>query len=187
MVNPVALPVSLDLRDRTLWFDGDSSMSSERIAEFILQGKNIEHIFPLEVDSAVKKYNLYADKQMSLKGDILPLSTAYTIPQEYKAIDLPAYIFKKLSQHISESGDTFTDADIENRIARVKLELELFEKYEMTELIKTAIYIVDKFEENEIVWGTGRGSSCACYSLYLIGIHEVDSVLYDLDLNEFFR
>jgi len=46
---------------------------------------------------------------------------------------------------------------------------------------------VNIFEENKVVWGTGRGSSCASYILYLIGIHQVDSVKYDLDLGEFFR
>jgi DNA polymerase III alpha subunit len=38
-----------------------------------------------------------------------------------------------------------------------------------------------------VVWGVGRGSSVASYVLYLIGIHKIDSLYYDLDIAEFLR
>ena len=41
--------------------------------------------------------------------------------------------------------------------------------------------------ENEIIWGVGRGSSVASYVLYLLGVHRVDSMYYDLDPKEFLR
>ncbi len=41
--------------------------------------------------------------------------------------------------------------------------------------------------DNEVIWGVGRGSSVASYVLYLIGIHKVDSMYYDLPINEFLR
>jgi DNA polymerase III alpha subunit len=41
--------------------------------------------------------------------------------------------------------------------------------------------------ENKIVWGVGRGSSVASYVLYLIGIHKINSLKYNLDINEFLR
>jgi DNA polymerase III alpha subunit len=40
---------------------------------------------------------------------------------------------------------------------------------------------------NNIVWGVGRGSSVASYVLFLIGIHKVDSLYYDLPIEEFLR
>jgi DNA polymerase III alpha subunit len=178
--------VSLDLKDRTLWFDGDSSMYSDRIAEMLLSGMSIDHLHPLEIDQSVKKYNLYADKELELKADIRPLDTSYTIPQKYLDIDLYKFVMNKLM--VAVRADNITDSDqIEARIERVVKELDLFKQYNMENLIRVAIYIVDRFEEESIVWGTGRGSSCACYSLYLIGLHEVDSVKYDLALTEFFR
>jgi DNA polymerase III alpha subunit len=39
--------------------------------------------------------------------------------------------------------------------------------------------------KHNIVWGVGRGSSVASYVLYLIGIHKVDSIKYELNFNEF--
>jgi len=41
--------------------------------------------------------------------------------------------------------------------------------------------------KNNLVWGIGRGSSVASYVLYLIGVHKVDSVKYNLDIKEFLK
>jgi DNA polymerase III alpha subunit len=37
------------------------------------------------------------------------------------------------------------------------------------------------------VWGVGRGSSVASYVLFLIGVHRIDSMKYNLDYKEFLR
>ena len=39
--------------------------------------------------------------------------------------------------------------------------------------------------KHELVWGVGRGSSVARYVLYLLGVHKVDSLKYNLDIKEF--
>ena len=182
----VELPISLDLKDRTLWFDGDSSMSSDRMADLILSGRTIDGIYPTEVNSSVKKFNLYADQDLNIKTQIRPLDTSFCIPEKYLNINLKKFFLRKLNLRLEQSPN-LTPADIDKRLERVLQEIDLFEKYGMQDLIRTAIYLIDIFEENQIVWGTGRGSSCTCYCLYLIGLHEVDSVYYDLDLNEFFR
>jgi DNA polymerase III alpha subunit len=49
------------------------------------------------------------------------------------------------------------------------------------------VYIIDTLRKNNIVWGVGRGSSVASYVLFLLGVHRVDSVKYDIPLNEFFK
>jgi DNA polymerase III alpha subunit len=41
--------------------------------------------------------------------------------------------------------------------------------------------------DNNIVWGVGRGSSIASFVLYLIGIHRINSLYYDLSINEFLK
>jgi DNA polymerase III alpha subunit len=48
-------------------------------------------------------------------------------------------------------------------------------------------YLVDTLRKNNVVWGVGRGSSVASYILYLIGVHKVDSIKYNLDINEFLK
>jgi len=41
--------------------------------------------------------------------------------------------------------------------------------------------------QNSVVWGVGRGSSVASYVLYLIGVHKIDSMYFDLDITEFLK
>lgn len=57
----------------------------------------------------------------------------------------------------------------------------------MIPILKTMKFIVDTLRANNIVWGVGRGSSVASYALYLMGVHRVDSVKYNLPINEFFK
>jgi DNA polymerase III alpha subunit len=70
---------------------------------------------------------------------------------------------------------------------RVNQELELFIKNNMYDVLHAMKYIVDTLRENNIVWGVGRGSSVASYVLYLIGVHKVDSIKYNLPIDEFFK
>ena len=70
---------------------------------------------------------------------------------------------------------------------RVSLELELFIQHNMLDLLYYLKYLVDTMREHKIVWGVGRGSSVASYCLYLIGIHKIDSLKYNLDIKEFLK
>jgi DNA polymerase III alpha subunit len=62
-----------------------------------------------------------------------------------------------------------------------------FEKYEMEPVLRFLIYLVDHLREKKIFWGIGRGSSVSSYSLFLIGIHRVNSIKYNLDYREFLK
>lgn len=70
---------------------------------------------------------------------------------------------------------------------RVELELELFIKNDMYDVLHVMKYIVDTLRENNVLWGVGRGSSVSSYVLYLIGIHKIDSIKYNLPIEEFFK
>ena len=70
---------------------------------------------------------------------------------------------------------------------RVSEELELFIKHGMLDLLHYMKYLVDTFRANNIVWGVGRGSSVASYVLYLIGVHKINSLKYNLDIGEFLK
>ena len=96
----------------------------------------------------------------------------WLIPDEYKELDVKSFILDKTPEHA---------------IARVNEELDLYDKYNLIDVLNTCVYIVDIFRKNNIVWGVGRGSSVASYVLYVIGIHCIDSIKYDLDINEFLR
>lgn len=70
---------------------------------------------------------------------------------------------------------------------RVQLEYDLFEKKKFIRVLQFLIYFVDTLRANNIVWGVGRGSSVASFCLFLIGIHKINPMLYNLDYKEFLR
>ncbi len=57
----------------------------------------------------------------------------------------------------------------------------------MFDLLRYLVYLVDVMKQNQVIWGVGRGSSVASYVLYLLGVHRIDSMFYDLDVTEFLR
>ena len=76
-----------------------------------------------------------------------------------------------------------TDAELQ----RVGEELLLFQERNLFPLLCFMRYLVDTLRKNNIVWGVGRGSSVASYVLYLIGVHKINSMYYDLDIAEFLK
>ena len=102
----------------------------------------------------------------------------FNIPQYYKDIDVESFI-KEL---IPTSGQ-----DVNIITARVEQELAEFKARNMYPVLQLMIYIVNTLRKNNLVWGVGRGSSVASYVLYLIGIHKIDSLQYNLDIKEFLK
>ena len=70
---------------------------------------------------------------------------------------------------------------------RVQMEYDLFEKKNFIRVLQFLIYFVDTLRANDIVWGVGRGSSVASFCLFLIGVHKINPLLYNLDITEFLR
>ena len=101
------------------------------------------------------------------------LQSEWFMPDEYKTFDILQYLVDKC-----ESADEYV---------RVVDEWEEFHKRDMIDLLRYMVYLVDFMRENNIVWGVGRGSSVASYVLYLIGVHRINSIQYDLDWREFLR
>lgn len=94
------------------------------------------------------------------------------MPDEYKNMDIEEFL---------------VNACPEQNYKRLIKELELFSQHNMTDLLRYLKYLVDTLRENKVMWGVGRGSSVASYCLYLLGVHKVDSVKYDLDIHEFLK
>jgi len=46
---------------------------------------------------------------------------------------------------------------------------------------------MDQIVQKDIVTGVGRGSSVSSLVLYLIGVHHIDPVKYNLSYKEFLR
>jgi hypothetical protein len=95
------------------------------------------------------------------------------MPDEYKNMDI--------AKHVLEL--CVTDSELQ----RAGEELLLYQQHDLFDLLRYMKYLVDVMRENHVIWGVGRGSSVASYVLYLLGVHRINSMYYDLDPREFLR
>ena len=108
------------------------------------------------------------------------------MPDEYKTFDLLSFLNVRVAQ---ETNIPVSNLEYRNtpEYARMAEELKEFQERDMVQLLRYMKYLVDFMRKNNIVWGVGRGSSVASYVLYLIGVHRINSIQYDLDWREFLR
>lgn len=172
------------LYDRTLWYDGDSVFESPKLCE-LLTKYDIEYV--TELTSAVNEYNKYVgvSNSLKLKKECNESDDWYTwnIPEYYKTLDVIDYVADK---HIDLTKE-MSDSEVIAREKRLSVELHSYKTYNLIDILRTMIYIVETLKTHNIVYGVGRGSSTASYVLYIIGTHDVDSFLYDLNINDFFH
>ena len=95
------------------------------------------------------------------------------MPDEYKSLDIAKLVLDRCQ----------TDSELQ----RVGEELIKFQEREMFPLLRYCKYLVDTMRKHNVIWGVGRGSSVASYVLYLIGIHRINSLHYDISIDEFLK
>lgn len=101
----------------------------------------------------------------------------WNIPQSYLDLDWIEYCGKRLED--GGFGPSYERRFLE--------EVDLAIERGMDDFIRTIIYVVETAKENRIVLGVGRGSACASLIMYLIGVHRVDPVEYEIPVSEFFK
>ncbi len=94
------------------------------------------------------------------------------LPKEYQELNITEFLIQN-SPSINHQ--------------RVIQEIKLFEKHNMIPVLRTMKYVVDTLRANNVVWGVGRGSSVASYVLHIIGVHKIDSIKYNIPIEEFFK
>ena len=101
------------------------------------------------------------------------LQRNWRMPKEYKDLDIAEYVLGLCKE--------------EHELQRVGEELILYQERDLFDLLRYLKYLIDTLRKNNIVWGVGRGSSVASYVLFLIGVHKIDSLYYNLNIDEFLK
>ena len=109
----------------------------------------------------------------SLEEFDLRFQRKWRMPDEYRELDIAAYILSLCRE--------------EYELQRVAEELLLYQERDLFNLLRYLKYLVDTLRKNNLVWGVGRGSSVASYVLFLLGVHKIDSLHYQLDITEFLK
>jgi DNA polymerase III alpha subunit len=142
-----------------------------------LSGMLVEPGVNLETASAyleqVPELIEYVFTDMTVEEFDTMKQNSWHMPEEYRHMDIAEYILGL--------------CDSEAKLQRCGEELLLFQERNLFDLLRYLKYLVDTLQNNNMIWGVGRGSSVASYVLYLLGVHRIDSMFYDLDAREFLR
>ncbi len=165
---------------------GNVFLTSEELFENIYTNKinNFKNIYSDQ--TTVDKFNtakntnkdnfeflsVYTNPELSVKEFDLVNQNDWFMPDEYKSMDIEDFLINQCSKENHQ---------------RLIEEILLFRQYNMIDLLRYLKYLVDTMRKHNIVWGVGRGSSVASYCLYIIGVHKIDSIRYNLDIREFLK
>lgn len=115
----------------------------------------------------------YHSSEKSINEFDLQNQNNWLMPIEYKNMDIAKFVLDQCKS--------------DEELQRAGQELLLFQERDMFVLLQYLKYLVDTMRKHNIVWGVGRGSSVASFVLFLIGVHKINSLYYDLDIHEFLK
>ena len=155
------------------------------LVNMVMRGITVEHLSGMLVESSINLETAsayleqvpelveYAFTDMTVEEFDIMKQNSWHMPDEYKNLDIAEYILSL--------------CDTDTQLQRCGQELLLFQERNLFDLLRYLKYLVDTMRSHNMIWGVGRGSSVASYVLYLLGVHRIDSMFYDLDVEEFLR
>jgi hypothetical protein len=167
---------------------GEIVLDEQDLCDLVMQGQSIADlkrviadrsvdleslIHVLEDPASVVTWTFPTNSDISVPDWDAVQQSRWHMPASYAVMDIAAHILSLCS----------TDAELQ----RAGHELMLYQERGLFDLLRYLKYLVDVMTENHVIWGVGRGSSVASYVLYLLGVHKINSMFYDLDVSEFLR
>lgn len=146
----------------------------KHIAELLIDPSDpeIEIYQRHQLDLGLEKLQIYHEPAVSVKEFDAILQSNWYMPDEYKNMDIESFLIAHSHKQNHQ---------------RLIEELQKFREMNMLNLLRWLKYFVDVCRSNNIIWGVGRGSSVASYALFVIGVHKIDPIKYNLDWREFLR
>lgn len=172
---------SVEYGDARLWMDGTIQVEPEHLATVIGQFP-ASRIAVTRMTPEVEHFNRTTGNNLHVKTECAISTPELLIPDQFRTMDIRATITDIFARRVPT-----TDPLYAQRRLRIDSELELIETMGIADLFRVIFFVIAKFRYHDVVWGVGRGSSCASYILYLIGLHCVDSVEYGIPAREFFH
>ena len=182
--------LSTDLDERTLRFDGVSILSPELVARALVRVVPPSMIRVREATPEIESFNAQVTEAEHIRLEApepVALDMSWRLPDEYKNLNLDEHIARAFGDRHPEFVKKYTSEQYDQAILRIADELEQIERRGMKEFMRTIIFVLDTFRRTGVIWGVGRGSSCACYILFVLGLHSVDCIQHEIPLEEFFH
>lgn len=165
----------IEFNDKIYLDSGKVLVTDEIVARMIAEGKEVPDHYRVGPSFDADVYKLIYQKDLSVRDDDFdPVS----VNNKHTSKDVDRLLY------IIESSPRYCDGD-DWKDGRIEYEMKFFIDNDYVLFILKLKELIDKLKSDNKVWGVGRGSSCASYILYLLGVHDIDSVLYDIDFREF--
>jgi DNA polymerase III alpha subunit len=167
---------------------GEIVLDEQDLCDLVLQGRDLKSLKHVIVDPAVNLESVIhvLEDPSSVLTWTFPDNNNRSVP-DYDTLKqqrwhMPEqYCDMDIAEHVLSLCSTDTE------LQRCGHELMLYQERGLFDLLKYLTYLVDVMREHQVIWGVGRGSSVSSYVLYLLGVHRINSMFYDLDVGEFLR
>jgi len=170
----------IELKDRILLENGDSIVDDIYASDILLsKGEIPNHIKVIPSDESNYFGRVYST---SITADIDFDNELLIQPDNsFDKIEFDDYISNEIIPNI-RGGDEY---DI--HIQRLQQEIDYVVKHNHQSFIMKMKKLLNKFKEDDIVYGVGRGSACSSYLLYVMGVHDINPIKYEINPKEFFK
>ena len=168
----------IDLDERVLFATGISVVEDHVAIEKILtQGIIPEHIKVMDCVDGKKYQRRYRERIIVSEDDI----------NEDRIHENNDYDSDEFEELKAELYSNKRDQSISDKIHHERLdkEFDYFERNRFQSIILRVHHLIQRFIENDVVWGVGRGSSCSCYVYFCMYVHDVNPIKYQLNFSEY--
>lgn len=167
---------------------GEIILSEPDLSDLLMQGRDVANMSHVTVDASVNIEQLASvlDDASSVLTWTFPENSDISVP-EFDRIKQGHWFMPNEYQQLDIAQHVLSLCDTPEQLQRAGAELLMFQERELFDLLRYLKYLVDVMRQNNVIWGVGRGSSVASYVLYLLDVHRIDSMFYDLDPAEFLR
>ena len=174
----------LDLSDRIITDRGEVVARYGLLLDRLMSRKSLAGLLA-EDHPDVRRYNHRSDKgEIPIWTDTEeidgpdPETYTWTFPETYQDLDVAELAWEMLD-HLGLTTEVYRE--------RLQAELQAMEERDMFPFVRCLLYVCETLREHGVVWGVGRGSSCASLVMFVLGVNRVDPVLYEIPMREFFK
>lgn len=161
-------------------------LSVDQGIELLMMDKSISGVL-FEDDPDIDLMNKHSRNLLDESWNINTDKYAYITPDQFHEVKRDTWLIPEKYKLLDIESHIMGLCNTEEERVRVILELDMFRERDMFDLLRVLVYMIDHFREHNYIWGVGRGSSVSSYCLFLIGVHKVDSLKYQLDIGEFLK
>lgn len=157
-------------RNRILLRNGESVVSSEEYVRRTLKGDETDSLGVVPSDDATIYDFLYNENTTTEIEDIDVYPDNEIEQEQVEYVISRVFDSPRWDDSMSE---------------RVEREMLFFDSTDNYGFLLRCINLIDRFKEDGVVWGVGRGSSCASLVMYLIEVNDINPLTFDIPFSEF--